>query len=238
MSNIVVYNNGELELKVAVDDETIWLNRNQLAELFERDVKTIGKHINNVFKDGELDKISAVAKFATVQNEGGREVQREIEHYNLDVIISVGYRVKSLKGVKFRQWATSVLKNYIQDGYAINAHKITEQRLSSLEDDVVTIKSYIQDNTLQLKQGIFYNGEIFDAYLFVSDIIKSANSSITLIDNYIDDSILTLVSKNLDIAISIYTQSISKQFQLDVQKYNKQYDNLIVKKRLFFTIDL
>ena len=93
MSSIVVYNNGELELKVSVNDETIWLNRNQLAELFERDVKTIGKHINNVFQDGELDKISAVANFATVQNEGGREAKREIEHYNLEIKQKIFYKI-------------------------------------------------------------------------------------------------------------------------------------------------
>ena len=114
LSNLVVYNDGELELKVSVEKDSVWLNRNQLAELFGRDVKTIGKHITNVFNDGELEQISTVANFATVQNEGGREILRDIEYYNLDLIISIGYRVKSQKGVRFRQWATSVLKNYIK----------------------------------------------------------------------------------------------------------------------------
>ena len=130
MSDMVVYNDGEIELKVSVDEETVWLNRNQISDLFERDVKTIGKHINNILNEGELERNSTVANFATVQIEGGREVKRDVEFYNLDMILSLGYRVNSKKATKFRQWATSVLKHYIQNGYAINAHKITEQRLS------------------------------------------------------------------------------------------------------------
>ncbi|MCQ2082807.1 MAG: virulence RhuM family protein [Lachnospiraceae bacterium] len=118
-----------ITLSVPVEQETVWLNRNQMAELFGRDVKTIGKHINNALKE-ELDN-STVAKFATVQNEGGRDVERDIEHYNLDMIISVGYRVKSKRGVEFRKWANSILKKYIIDGYAIN-----EKRLQALEKTV------------------------------------------------------------------------------------------------------
>lgn len=226
MSNVVVYNDGELELEVSVDKETVWLNRNQLSELFGRDVKTIGKHISNVFKDKELVKSSVVANFATTASDGK---VYHTEHYNLDVIISVGYRVKSQKGVRFRQWATSVLKNYIQNGYAINQHKINELRLSSLESDVETIKSHIKNNSLELKQGIFYNGQIFNAYIFVSDLIKGAKKSIILIDNYIDESTLTLFSKNSNITIKIFTNNISKQLQLDIDKYNKQYNNLEVQ---------
>ena len=229
MSNTIIYNDGELELKVSVDDETVWLNRNQLSEIFDRDVKTIGKHINNVFKEGEALRSSTVANFATVQIEGDRSITREIEHYNLDVIISVGYRVKSQKGVQFRKWATSILKEYIINGYAINKEKLNEQRLHSLENDISNIKSHIKDNTLELKQGIFYNGQIFDSYIFISDIIKQSKKSIILIDNYIDDTTLTLFSKNQDINISIYTKTIFKQLKLDIQKYNKQYKNLSVK---------
>ncbi len=228
-SDMVVYNDGEIELKVSVDEETVWLNRIQISDLFERDVKTIGKHINNIFNEGELEKSSTVANFATVQTEGGRKVKRDVEFYNLDMILSLGYRVNSQKATKFRQWATSVLKSYIQNGYAINAHKITEQRLSSLENDVATIKSHIKNNTLEFKQGIFFNGQIFDAYVLLSDLIKSAKSSIVLIDNYIDSSILTLFSKNPHVTCTLYTSSISKQLELDIQKYTKQYGNLSVK---------
>jgi hypothetical protein len=152
-----------------------------------------------------------------------------IKHYNLDAIISVGYRVSSLKATKFRQWATSVLKNYIQNGYAINTHKITEQRLNILENDMQIIKSRIKNNALEIKHGIFFNGQIFDAYLLLSDLIKSAKASIILIDNYIDESILTLFSKNQNLQYTLFTQTISKQLQLDIEKYNKQYNNLEVK---------
>ena len=232
-SNIIVYNDGELELKVSLKNETVWLNRNQISELLGRDVKTIGKHITNIFIDGELEQISTVAKFATVQKEGGREILRDIEYYNLDVIISVGYRVKSSKGVKFRQWATSVLKNYIQNGFVINSDKITNDRFVSLENEVTILKSQVknisnslEDKSFTKKQGIFYNGEIFDAYVFINDLIKTALNEIILIDNYIDETVLTLFSKYPNIRIKIYTQNISKQLKLDFEKYSKQYKNI------------
>ena len=232
-SNIIVYNDGELELKVSLENETVWLNRNQIAELFGRDVKTIGKHITNVFNDGELEQISTVANFATVQNEGGREILRDIEYYNLDVIISIGYRVKSQKGVRFRQWATSVLKNYIQNGFIINSDKITNDRFVSLENEVKFLKSKVEnisnsleDKTLKAKQGIFYDGQIFDAYVFVNNLIKTAISEIILIDNYIDETVFTIFSKYPNIRTKIYTQNISKQLKLDFEKYQKQYKNI------------
>ena len=232
-SNIIVYNDGELELKVSLENETVWLNRNQIAELFGRDVKTIGKHITNVFSDGELEQISTVANFATVQNEGGREILRDIEYYNLDVIISIGYRVKSQKGVRFRQWATSVLKNYIQNGFIINSDKITNDRFVSLENEVKFLKSKVEnisnlleDKTLKAKQGIFYDGQIFDAYVFVNDLLKSVVDEVILIDNYIDETVFTLFSKYPNIRTKIYTQNISKQLKLDFEKYQKQYKNI------------
>lgn len=229
ISNILLYNDGELELKVSFNEETIWLSQKQLAELFDVTKQNVSLHINNILKEKELDKNLTVKFFLIVQKEGNREVKREVEHYNLDMIISIGYRVNSIIATKFRQWATSVLKNYIQNGYAINTHKITEQRLSLLENDMQIIKSHIKNNTLEIKHGIFFNGQIFDAYVLLSDLIKSAKVSITLIDNYIDESILNLFSKNQNVKFTIYTQNISKELQLDIQKYNKQYDNLEVK---------
>ena len=230
ISNIIVYNDGELELKVSVEQESVWLNRNQIAELFGRDVKTIGKHITNVFAEKELEQYSTVANFAIVQNEGGREVKRDIEYYNLDVIISVGYRVKSQKGVRFRQWATSILKNYIQNGYAINHHKITEQRLFELENDMRVIKSKIKDNSLEFIQNIFYDGQVFDAYSFINDLLKLAKKEIILIDNYINETVFTLFSKYPHIKIKIYTANITKQLKLDFEKYQKQYKNIELKE--------
>lgn len=245
ISNIIVYNDGELELKVSVEQESVWLNRNQIAELFGRDVKTIGKHITNVFAEKELEQYSTVANFAIVQNEGGREVKRDIEYYNLDVIISVGYRVKSQKGVRFRQWATSILKNYIQNGYAINHHKITEQRLFELENDMRVIKSKIKDNSLEFIQNIFYDGQVFDAYSFINDLLKLATNEILLIDNYIDETVFTLFSKYPNIKIKIYTANITKQLKLDYQKYQnielKEFKNshdrfLIIDKKEVYHI--
>ncbi len=233
VQNNIVYNDGEIELKVSIENETVWLNRQQLAKLFDRDIKTIGKHINNVFKDGELDKNSVIAKFATTASDGK---VYNIEYYNLDVIISVGYRVKSQRGIRFRQWATKILKQYIINGYAINSEKITVDRFLSLENDVISlkddmqnVKKLISNNQVNLKQGIFYNGQIYDAYAFINDLLKSAKKEIILIDNYIDDTVLTLFSKYNNIKFTIITKNISKQLKLDIEKYNSQYKNLIIK---------
>jgi len=230
MSNIVVYNNGELELKISVNDETIWLNQLQMSELFDTSTDNIGLHLKNIYKEKELNENLTTEDFSVVRQEGNRQVKRNIKHYNLDAIICVGYRVSSSKATKFRQWATSVLKNYIQDGYAINTHKLTEQRLLSLESDMTTIKSHIKNNTLEVKQGIFYDGEVYDAYVFVSDLIKSAKKTIIIIDNYIDDTVLTLLSKNTTVETIIYTKTITKQLKQDSEKYNAQYKNLELKK--------
>ncbi len=229
MENIVVYSDGELELKTQINDETIWLTQKQLGELFGVESHNITYHIKNIYRQKELIKNATTQKIRVVQKEGNREVERNVDHYNLDMIISIGYRVNSITATKFRQWATSILKNYIQNGYAINTHKINEIRLSSLENDVATIKSHIKNNTLEIQQGIFCDGQIFDAYLFISNLIKNAKSSIVLIDNYIDESVLHLFSKNQDVQIIVYTANISKQLKLDIQKYNKQYSNLEVK---------
>ncbi|MFA7090709.1 MAG: RhuM family protein [Arcobacteraceae bacterium] len=229
MSDIVVYTDGELELKISVNEENIWLNQLQISELFETSSDNISLHLKNIYKEKELNENSTTEDFSVVRQEGNRSVKRNIKHYNLDAIISVGYRVSSLKATKFRQWATTVLKNYIQNGYAINTHKITEQRLTVLENDMQIIKSHIKNNTIEIKHGIFFNGQIFDAYLLLSDLIKSAKASIILIDNYIDESILTLFSKNQNLQYTLFTQTISKQLQLDIEKYNKQYNNLEVK---------
>ncbi len=229
MENIIVYNEGELEIKVSLNNETIWLSQSLMSKLFDTSIDNIGLHLKNIYKEKELNEISTTEDYSVVRQEGNRNVKRNIKHYNLDAIISVGYRVSSLKATKFRQWATSILKNYIQNGYAINEHKINELRLSSLENDVANIKSHIKSSSLEVKQGVFFNNEIFDAYVFISDLIRSAKESIILIDNYIDESTLTLFSKNPNIKIEIYTSTIPKQLQLDIKKYNQQYSNLEVK---------
>ena len=229
-----MYQSGEIEIEVSVNHETVWLNRQHLSELFGRDVKTIGKHISNVFKEKELEKIAVVANFATTASDGKTY---NVEYYNLDVIISVGYRVKSQKGVAFRQWATKVLKTYITNGYAINSEKITHERFVSLENEVAEMKekvgsisTLLEDTSLSPTQGIFYDGQVFDAYVFMAKLIKGAKHSIVLIDNYVDESVLTLFSKNQNIQVTLYTKTISKQLKLDVAKYNTQYKPIVVKK--------
>jgi predicted XRE-type DNA-binding protein len=234
--NIVVYNDGELELKVSVNEETIWLTQKQISEVFGVNIPAISKHIKNIYKDNELNQFSTVSILEIVQKEGNRDVLRNVEHYNLDIILAVGYRTNSVKAIKFRQWATSILRNYIQNGYVINSDKITNERFVSLEKDVNFLKikidnisAKLEDNSLKIKQGIFFDGQVYDAYSFVSDLIKTAKDEIILIDNYIDDSVLTLFSKIPNIKITIYTNTISKQLKLDFEKYSKQYDNITLK---------
>ena len=235
---IILYQpDKEVKLEVRLENETVWLNRQQLAELFARDVKTIGKHISNALRE-ELAGMATVAKFAIVQNEGGRTVTRQIEFYNLDMILSVGYRVKSNRGIQFRIWSNSVLKNHLLKGYSIN------QRLKSLEEKVDTKLQqhekqldYLTDKvnffvrtSLPPVEGIFYDGQIFDAYKFATDLIRTARKSILLIDNYVDDSVLLMLSKrDEEVAATIYTHTISNQLKLDVQKHNSQYPRIDVK---------
>ena len=177
-----------------------------------------------------------IRNFRIVQMEGKRKVSRDVKHYNLDMILSVGYRVNSKKATKFRQWATKVLKQYIINGYVINSEKITvdrflnlEKDVMSLKDDMKNVKKLILNNQIELKQGIFYNGQIYDAYVFVNDLLKSAKKEVILIDNYIDDTVLTLFSKYSNLNYKIITQKISKQLKLDIEKYNSQYNNLQIK---------
>ena len=242
-TNTIIYNNGEIELKVSLDNDTIWLTQKNISELFEVTIPNVSMHIKAIYKEKELTKESTVKKYLTVQKEGNREVNRNLDHYNLDMIISVGYRVNSLKATRFRQWATSVLKEYITNGYSINTEKITLQRFESLELDLIELKkkqfytdtkindilNTIQDKPLKPSQGIFYDGQIFDAYTFISDILRTAHQSIILIDNYVDDTTLTLFSKVPNIDVTIYTYTISKQLKQDFEKYTTQYQNITLK---------
>jgi hypothetical protein len=180
---IILYQpDNSIKLEVRVEDETVWLNRQQMALLFDRDIKTIGKHINNALNE-ELQEFSVVAKFATTAADSKTY---QMEYYSLDMILSVGYRVKSQRGIQFRIWSNRVLKNYILRGFAINQHierveKMaieTEKRVTETEKKI----EFLVNTPLKPKEGIFYDGQIFDAYAFVSDLIKSANKSIVLID--------------------------------------------------------
>lgn len=225
---IILYQpDGTLKLEVRLEDETVWLNRQQLATLFNRDIKTIGKHINNALKE-ELANLATVAKFATVQKEGERNVIRQIEYYNLDMVLSVGYRVKSQRGIEFRRWANQVLKEYLLKGYSIN------RRIEQLEKTVARHDERIEffvRTSLPPVEGIFFEGQIFDAYTFASDLVKSARQRIVLIDNYVDESTLMLLSKRKpEVAATIFTARISQVLQLDIQRHNAEYPPVTVNE--------
>jgi hypothetical protein len=217
-------------ISVKIENEKVWLSLNQISQLFNRDKSVISRHLKNIFHTGELLYDSTVAKNATVQFESGRQVVRDIEYYNLDAILSVGYRVNSKQGTQFRIWANNVLKDYLLKGYTIN------NRINRLEDSLENINSKLNEIELQINsylipnQGVFFEGQIFDAYELTCKIIKSATNTIILIDNYIDESTLTHLSKrNKNVKVIIYTKTISTQLSLDLKKVNEQYGNFEVK---------
>ena len=233
---IILYQpDKEVKLEVRLENETVWLSIDEMSQLFGRDISVIGKHIRNIFKEGELVKDSVWAKFAYTASDGKIY---QVDYYNLDVIISVGYRVKSQRGTQFRQWANKVLKEYLLRGYSIN------QRLKDLEEkvdaklmqherqlDYLTDKvDFFVRPSLPPVEGIFYNGQIFDAYKFAADLIRTAKKSILLIDNYVDESVLLMLSKRgIGVTATIYTHTISNQLNLDIQKHNSQYPRIEVK---------
>jgi len=221
---VILYQPDEsTRLEVRLEEETVWLTRHQLAVLFNRDVKTIGKHINNALRE-ELEGLSVVAKFATTAADGKRY---NTEHYNLDMILSVGYRVKSKQGILFRQWANRVLKDYLMKGYSINQRLLALER--TVADHSLKLDFFVR-TSLPPVEGVFYNGQIFDAYKFASDLIKSAKYSLVLIDNYVDETTLLLLSKrNEGVSVTIYTSRITKQLQLDLEKHNAQYPPVLIR---------
>ena len=230
---IVIYQPDEVtRLEVRVEGETVWLNRHQLASLFGRDVKTIGKHIKNALRE-ELRSLSTVANFATVQKEGDRLVERNVEYYNLDMIISIGYRVKSERGVLFRSWANAILKEYLVRGYVTNRRiDVIEESIRKHErrlDEYGEKIDFFVRTSLPPVEGIFYDGQIFDAYVFVSDLVKSARQRIVLIDNYVDESVLLLLSKRAPgVSAEIRTGRMPEQLRLDIQKHNSQYPPIAI----------
>ena len=236
-NQIVVYQtaDNQTQIEVHMENETVWLTQAQMAELFQKDRTVISRHIRNVFNEGELEEQSTCAKFAHMGNDGLQ--QYETVMYNLDVIISVGYRVKSQRGTAFRIWATKVLKEYMLRGYAINQRLLNmeermNKRIGSIENTLAEHQEKIDffvRTSLPPHQGIFYDGQIFDAYTFINDRIREATTRIILIDNYIDDSVLTILSKRADkVAATIYTKKTTAQLQLDIQKHNAQYPPISV----------
>jgi len=219
---IILYQSDDsTQLEVRIEDETVWLTQAQMVDLFQRDVSVISRHISNIFKEGELDKKSNLHFLQIAFSD------KPIIVYSLDVIISVGYRVKSKRGTQFRIWANSILKEYLMKGYVLN-NRIDRIEKKILEHDQkfdLLIKT-----SLPPHEGIFYDGQIFDAYKFTADLVKSAKKSIILIDNYIDESVLLMLAKRKNgVNATIYTSKISKELQLDINKFNAQYENVEVK---------
>lgn len=233
---IILYQpDEEIKLDVRLENETVWLSIDEMSHLFGRDISVIGKHIRNIFKEGELIKDLVWAKFAYTASDGKTY---QVDYYNLDVIISVGYRVKSQRGTQFRQWANKVLKEYLLKGYSIN------QRINQLEnkmdsrltahdrqlEELTNKVDFFVRTSLPPVEGIFFDGQIFDAYKFASDLIKSARQSLVLIDNYVDENVLLMLSKRQPgVTATIYTQRITPQFRLDLDRHNDQYPPVDVR---------
>jgi hypothetical protein len=227
-NEIILYQpDNSIQLEVRIENETVWLTQAQIAKLFGVKQPAISKHLKNIFLSRELNEKSV---YSILEYTASDNKTYNTGFYNLDAILSIGYRVNSKNATLFRIWANSVLKDYLLKGYAINYRlENLENKVFSLEHNQTEIKSIIQ-KSLPLKEGVFFDGQIFDAYIFVSDLIKSAKKTIVLIDNYIDDSILLLLSKRAkNVEATIYTSTISSQLQLDLQKHNAQYSSITIK---------
>ena len=232
-SEIILYQpDNEVRLEVRLEDETVWLTQAQIVELFQSSKANVSEHIKNIYEQHELDQNLTVRDFRTVRREGTRQVVRKLTYYNLDAIISIGYRINTKRGIQFRQWANKILKEYLLRGYAVNARisdleQKVQCKFSEYDGHFKSIDSKIDffvRTSLPPVEGIFYDGQIFDAYTFATNLIRSAKKSIVLIDNYVDESVLLMLSKRGEaIGADIYTQSISRQLQLDLERHNSQY---------------
>ena len=218
---IVVYQPDEItRLEVRVEGETVWLTQLQMADLFGRDRTVITKHIRNIFTENELDEDCNVQILHFANSD------KPVKLFSLDVIISVGYRVKSIQGTKFRQWANKIIKEYLFRGYSVSQRLLSiEHRLDAHEKKI----DFFVRTSLPPVEGVFFDGQIFDAYVFVTDLIKAAKRRLVLIDNYVDESVLVMLSKRASgVTAEIRTGKLSEQLKLDIQKHNSQYDPVSV----------
>ena len=232
-SEIILYQpDNEVRLEVRLEDETVWLTQAQIVELFQSSKANVSEHIKNIYEQHELDQNLTVRDFRTVRREGTRQVVRKLTYYNLDAIISIGYRINTKRGIQFRQWANKILKEYLLRGYAVNARisdleQKVQCKFSEYDGHFKSIDSKIDffvRTSLPPVEGIFYDGQIFDAYAFATNLIRSAKKSIVLIDNYVDESVLLMLSKRGEaVRADIYTQSVGRQLQLDLERHNSQY---------------
>ena len=230
-NEIVLYQpNDAVHLEVRISNESVWLTQAQIAFLFGVDKSGISRHLKNIFESAELDEALVVAKFATTTPHGaieGKTQTTETKFYNLDAILSVGYRVNSFNATMFRKWATSVLKDYLLKGYSVNQRiERLENRVSKTEEKIV----FFVRTSLPPVEGVFFQGQIFDAYAKFESFIQSAEQEIILIDNYIDISVLERFSKKRkDVKVTIFTDPKTKILTLDIQKFNEQYSQLIIE---------
>ncbi len=230
---IIMYQpDNSIKLEVWLENETVWLTQTQMSQLFNTTKQNVSLHINNIFREGELSKDSVVKDSLTTASDGKRY---KTQYYNLDVIISVGYRVKSIQGTRFRQWANSVLNDFLLRGYAVS------QRFERLEQKMTEHDKILLDHSDKLdffvrtslppKEGVFFEGQIFDAHVFVSDLIRSAKERIVLIDNYVDDTVLKTLTKRADgVAVTIITRHVSGALSVDLQCYNQQYPSIAIRE--------
>ena len=237
-NEIILYRPNEtISLEVRLENDTIWLTQIQIAELFGVGQPAISKHIKNIYSCGELTEDSTYSILEYMGNDGRQKYLTK--YYNLDVILSVGYRVNSLNATRFRQWANKVIKEYLLRGYAVN------QRINQLEDKIdrrfadydSKIKNlneqvdFFVKTSLPPAEKVFFDGQLFDAHILMSRLIESAEKRIVLIDNYIDLSVLELLSKrNANVSAKVYTIQISRTFRQDIQSYNSQYPPIEVKQ--------
>lgn len=235
-NEIILYQpDSTLSLDVRVENETVWLTQAQMTELFQTTRNNITLHIRNIFKEGELEE-SSVCKESLLTAADGKRYKTKF--YSLDVIISVGYRVKSIRGTQFRIWANKILKDYLLRGYSVNQRLLymenrIDRRLLEHDkrlDDLTDKVDFFIRTSLPPKEGVFFNGQIFDAHEFICSLIKRANNRIILIDNYVDESVLVqLENRNAGVSALIYTGEISRTFRQSVNRHNRQYAPVEVK---------
>ncbi len=234
-NEIILYQpDSTVKLEVRLENETVWLNRHQIAALFGRDVKTIGKHIANALKE-ELEGSSVVAKFATTAADGKTY---QMEYYNIEMITSVGYRVKSKRGIQFRAWANKVLKDHLLRGYSVNQRLLylesrIDRRLSEHDrqlDELSEKVEFFIKASLPPREGIFFEGQIFDAYTLMCDLVRSAKRRLVMVDNYIDDTVFRQLDKReAGVSATIFTPSVSRALRQDLERHNQQYAPIEIK---------
>ena len=235
-NEIILYQpDSTVKLEVRLENETVWLTQQQMTELFQTSKQNISLHVNNIFKDGELDSDSVVKESLTTASDGKKY---KTKYYNLDVIISVGYRVKSLRGTQFRQWANKVLKEYLLRGYSVNQRLMhmenrIDHRLSEHDQQIKELSNRMDlfvRTSLPPKEAIIFDGQIFDAYTLMCDLIRSATNRIIIVDNYIDDSVFRQLDKRAaGVSATIFTPSISRALRQDLERHNAQYAPIEVR---------